>query len=144
MNAPQQSRSITEINCFSQAILVNVCLSKPDLNQLGFIGPATCHMACLEDSEASKRLGDLLDLRYFETILLMQGMELEALEETVELWLANPIGEAVPGLLWALCTDSRPQAFALGDWLASEAMSLACRNLCHQGQCPKKSSWQND
>jgi hypothetical protein len=131
------------MGCITQATIFNVCLSDSDLrdldaweeapNRLGF-SPAVWSRACLhkrtqQDAELASRVADRLDLHFVDTILLIRCMELEGLTELVDLWVRGRQGAALPGLLWALCTDARPEVYSLGGRLCHEASRVALDSL---------------
>ncbi|MFT7668147.1 MAG: hypothetical protein ACI8X5_000834 [Planctomycetota bacterium] len=147
------SRELQNLCCITQVTLFNVCLSEDDLrdlevwhdhpNRSGFSPSVWCrallHKACQGDPASARRVTDRLDLRYLDTLVLVREMDLDELERTVALWLARPEGAALPGLLWSLCTDPRPEGHALGNRLCHEAVVLACGALV-AGGCESNAS----
>ena len=137
------SRSVQDLCCTTQSTLFNVCLAEGDLgrlgrwaecpNRLGFSPAvwwrASLHRAGQRDASVARRVTDLLDLRHVDTIVLVRGLPRKQLEQAVDRWLVQPDGEALAGLLWALCTDARPEVHALGVRLCHEAVTVACREL---------------
>lgn len=142
-----RSRPLQDLCCLTQATLFNACLTEADLRELGawsdapsrrgFSPAVWCrallHRACREDEAVARRLTDLLDLQYLDTVVAVRSMPLSELEEMVDLWIAEPRGEALPGLLWSLCTDSREGAGALGARLCHEAATAAFQSLVGGG-----------
>ena len=136
------SRSIQDLCCLTQATLFNVCLDESDLRQLGVWGTersrrgftpsvwsrALLHRACQSDPDIARRVTDLLDVQFFDTVVTVRCMEETELEALVDRWLDDPCGAALPGLLWALCTDERAEAIACGSRLCHESVTLACRS----------------
>jgi hypothetical protein len=138
-----RSRPVTDLCCIARATVFNVCLADEDLRRLdawddrrvpGDYTPAVrnraaLHLRCRTDEAVAGRLSDLLDLRYVDTVLAVRGMGEADVAATVDLWVAEPMGEALPGLLWALCTDPREAVRGCGVQLCHEAMTQACRGL---------------
>lgn len=151
------SRTLQDLCCLTQATLFNVCLSEADLKELGAWHPgpnrpgfspavwsrAALHKECRKSSDAAARLTDHLDLRYLDTVMLIRGMEQPELERIVQLWIERPDGRALPGLLWSLCTDPRPQVHALGSRFCHEATAAACSALVKSGASEERSSSAN-
>lgn len=135
------SRSVQDLCCVTQATLFNVCLSENDLRKLGAwtvcpsslgFSPAvwcraSLHKACRCDASVAQRVTDLLDLAHMDSVIMVRGLHEEQLAEAVSRWLEQPDGRALPGLLWALCTDARPEVHVLGIRLCHEAVTFACR-----------------
>jgi len=138
-----RSRSIQDLGCLTQATLLNACLTEADLrglriwedgpSRLGFSPAVWCrahlHKACQGDPSSARRLSDLLDLRYLDTVVLVRCMGEDELERMANTWVEHPEGQALPGLLWALCTDPRDAVHALGARLCHEAVTVAFRCL---------------
>lgn len=139
----RKSRSLQDLCCLTQATLLNACLTEGDLrtlgtwddrpHRLGFSPAVWCraalHRACQRDPGSAQRLSDLLDLRFLDTVVLVRCLEQGKLEEMVNAWVERPAGQALPGMLWALCTDSRDAVHALGARLCHEAATAALRAL---------------
>jgi hypothetical protein len=137
------SRRIDQLCCFTQAIVLNVCVCDRELVELGswVVGPrgpgqsrarlSREHLHRLIRSEpgVARRVGDRLDLAYADTVLLVRTMSPVVASGMVDMWLARPLGAALPGVLWALVTDPRPEVRELGSDLAHEAMLLGFRAL---------------
>jgi len=138
-----KSRPIQDLACITQSTLLNVCLSEDDLRALGvwsdapngagFSPSVWCrailHKSCHRDAACARRVADMLDLHFLDTVVHVRAMEVSEVERTVRLWIERPRGEALPGLLWALCTDGRDEVHALGVRLCHEAVAVACRTL---------------
>lgn len=138
-----RSRPLQDLGCLTQATLFNVCLDREDLRALGVWGEcpagpgfsaevwcrACLHKACRRDPESARRVSDRLDLQFLDTVVLVRCMDELEVDELVERWLSEPQGEALPPLLWALCTDARPAVHAAGARLCHEAVAVACRRL---------------
>lgn len=137
------SRPLQELGCVIQATLLNVCLTERDLqqlglwsdgaNRLGFTPAVWCraalHRQCQGDPDRARGLTDLLDLQFLDTVILVRCMDVGELAGMVDLWVSKPNGQALPGLLWALCTDSRDEVHALGARLCHESVTVAFRSL---------------
>ena len=137
------SRSIQDLCCITKATLFTACLTEADLQSLrvwqdrqsplGFSPAVWCrailHKTCHRDPAMARRVTDLLDLQYLDTVLLVRYMQADELEEWVGLWLAKPDGTTLPGLLWALCTDNREEIHKLGSRLCHEAITVSMRAL---------------
>ncbi len=143
------SRRIQGLCCIARAALFNVCIADSDLRSLGVQGPgrpagsgpsSTVHCrafllkVCLQDPSWAQRVTDLLDVQFMDTVAQVREMEEAAVEEAVDLWIGCPDGKALPGLLWALCTDDRPEVQGLGVRMCHEAVAVACRQLV-EGHC---------
>ncbi len=134
-------RSLQDLSCLTQATLFNVCLTESDLDGLGFWHEppsraftrhvwcrAALHRACQSRPEVAGQVGDLLDLRFVDTVCTVRALEPVEIAEIVYQWLDAPQGEVVAGWLWALCTDNRPEINALGARLCHETVNVACRS----------------
>jgi len=136
-----QTRPLQSLCCLTQAALFNACLSDKDLMELrawhaapnrhrfspALWSRATLHRTCREEPSTAQQVSDRLDLKYLDTVVLIRAMEVVELQRLVDLWVERPSGPALPGLLWALCTDGRSQVSALGARLSHEAAIVACR-----------------
>ncbi len=133
------SRPLLSLCARIQAILFQVCLTTEDLMALGVwsevpastgLSPAVAsrlrlHRSARVDPALLERVTDLLDLRFLNSLSMLRSLTPEELEGVVRHWLAEPNGEALPGLLWSLCTDPRDEAARLGAKLGAEAQTLA-------------------
>ena len=145
------SRTLQDLACLTQATLFNVCLSEDDLRELdawrpepnragfspGVWSRAALHKACRQDDEVARKLTDHLDLRFLDTVILIRGMELHEIERIAELWTQRPEGRALPGLLWSLCTDPRPEVHALGSRFCHEVTAAATQAFVHAPQAQR-------
>ncbi len=76
---------------------------------------------CREREGPSQCLGDLLDMRFLNTVLVVREMDEESVLELRDRWIDEPCGEALPALIWALCTDPRWVVKKAGYELSLEA-----------------------
>lgn len=96
------------------------CVSENELTELGLVGAGGSRgyalqartldylgRLCREREGPSRFLGDLLDMRYLNTVLTVRELDLQAVRELGASWIDDPCGQALPGLIWALCTDPR-------------------------------------
>ncbi len=145
------SKTLQELCCTTQMHLFNLCLTREDLrslgvwqdapSRLGYSPEVWCraflHQVCQRDAEVARTVGDRLDLRYLDTVLLVRSMGTNELKRTVDLWVADPDGAALPGLVWSFCTDARQEARNLGGRLCHEAVARACTSLVRtSGEIP--------
>jgi hypothetical protein len=134
-------RSFGTLCCSLQATLIQFCLTDTDLACIGIedapafghgLSPASRRRSalfhgCQKDPALARCVTDRLDLAFLDTILLVRAMAPEALRSMVAMWATRPEGQALPGLLWALCSDERDDVHRLGTGLAHEAVGLASR-----------------
>jgi hypothetical protein len=76
---------------------------------------------CQEREGPSNFLGDLLDMRFLNTVLAVRELDMGGVQMMVAAWEGDPCGAALPGLIWALCTDPRPCVQKTGFYLSMEA-----------------------
>ncbi len=85
--------------------------------------------ACISDPDWEDRVNDWFDLHYLDTVMLVRTMSSTECARTVDLWVDNPDGEALPALAWALCSDLRREVIEQGTRLIQEAVSVSRRLL---------------
>jgi len=85
--------------------------------------------ACAVDVAWEEHINDWLDLHYLDTVMLVRIMSPAECRRTVELWVEEPDGKALPALSWALCSDKRREVYAQGVRLIQEAVSVSRRLL---------------
>ncbi|MEM9380874.1 MAG: hypothetical protein AAGB93_13055 [Planctomycetota bacterium] len=133
------SRPLNELGCPTLHFLTAFLLSDTDLVGLGIWDPelrhgltptAWCrshlHVAVQCNEHAARSVTDLLDLRHVDQILQVRSADLEALGVEAADAISDP-GRA-RGLLWALLTDPRDKAHALGTQLMTEVFVRAIRD----------------
>lgn len=84
---------------------------------------------CRNQAAVSSRLSDLLDIKYLDTIILIRAMDRQSINSIIDSWTMNPNGAALPGLVWALCSDERKFARLAGLCLTSSATWVGCQQL---------------
>ncbi|MEX1024246.1 MAG: hypothetical protein WD226_04135, partial [Planctomycetota bacterium] len=103
------SRSIQALGCLTQATLFQACLTNADLAQLecwvdrpsprGFSPAVWCraslHRACQQDDAVARRVTDRLDLQFFDTVVLVRGMDAWELERLARFPHQDSIGFVV-------------------------------------------------
>ncbi len=137
-----RSLPLQQLCCVSLAAVLNLCVSDEDLAGLGLPVDADADdllesmraraylgRACIDHACIARRVGDVLDLHFVSTITHVRSMTVEDIGSILELWRNDPRGEAVPALLWSLCSDEREDVRRLGMRLAHEATLLASRRL---------------
>ncbi|MEM6673063.1 MAG: hypothetical protein AAF726_09475 [Planctomycetota bacterium] len=143
-----QSRSFQTLSRSLQRCVLRVCLSEDDLRDLGCwdeerrsqtLSQAVLHRTCLqracrEDAKLAQRVTDRLDLMYLDTLVLIASMDSIELERMVTCWVEDPDGRALPALLWALLSDGRNRAHALGLRLRHEAEAIALDSFVQSGE----------
>lgn len=137
------SRSLASIDCNTKSIVFSLCLTGADLRALGFEGSdgldrgvseelwarVGLHRGCHTSEALARAVSDVLDLRYVDTIAKVRSLSEEALAGMVRTWIEHRDELAIPGLLWALCTDARPAVHQIGLRFAQEAVTFACLQL---------------
>ncbi|MEM1451016.1 MAG: hypothetical protein AAF957_05265 [Planctomycetota bacterium] len=133
------SRPLNELGCPTLHFLTAFLLTDTDLVGLGIwdsemrqgLTPtAWCrshlHVAVQCNEHAARTVTDLLDLRYVDQILAVRSAGIDALSVAAADAVADP-GHA-RGLLWALLTDPRDKAHALGTQLMTEVFVRGIRD----------------
>ncbi|MDF1801212.1 MAG: hypothetical protein P1V81_18755 [Planctomycetota bacterium] len=136
------STPINQLCCQTLSMVFGFCIGDPELERLGLLGPASprgaavrlralsyLRQACHKQLAVARNVSDLLDLEYAGTVLLVRDLDEHGASRIVELWSASPCGQALPGLVWALCTDPRPGVVRAGQQLAVAASWLGQRRL---------------
>lgn len=133
---------LNELCCVARATLFHLCVDQDDLRALGYLpaaeasefspavlGRARLHHAIRHDDDALAALCDRLDLQFLDTVMHVRDLDVPDLLALGRAWTARPDGRALPALLWALCTDAREQAQAIGAHLCHEALAVAADTL---------------
>lgn len=136
------SVSLEKLCCHASAAVFSFCIGDNQMLELGLLDcgkpitqPTRIHALrflrnlCVQQPSVSRRLSDMLDLEYLDTIMKVRELGPDGINELVLLWLENPQGAALPGLTWALCSDPRPSAQRAGVCLAREATWVGCQRL---------------
>ena len=136
------SHPIDHLCCQALSAVFSFCLGDAELEGFGLLGSrspagpsvrlrALAHLrrAAAEQPAVARKLTDHLDLAYADTVLTVRALAVEGAERVVELWSLRPDGEALPGLVWALCSDAREPVRRAGLRLARTATWLGCRGL---------------
>ena len=134
--------TIRDLCCHEASAIFSFCIDNEELLELGLSTPAGhashgdrlraltfLRNLCRNQWAVSTRLTDLLDLKYLDTILIIREMDQEQVDMIADTWSQAPRGDALPGLIWALCSDERKAARLAGLRLASEATWLGCQRL---------------
>lgn len=134
--------SIRNLCCQEASAIFSFCIDTQDLLELGLSTPTghTTHLGrlralsflrglCRDQWAVSTRLTDLLDLKYLDTVLIVREMDQVQVDRITDTWSQSPRGDALPGLVWALCSDERRSVRMAGLRLASEATWLGCQRL---------------
>ncbi|MEM9379128.1 MAG: hypothetical protein AAGB93_04190 [Planctomycetota bacterium] len=137
------SRCFHDLRRPLQTTVLRVCLSEDDLGELGFwdgvrrspalspgvLNRSCLRRACMEDPRLAQVVTDHLDLKYLDTLVLVASLDRAELESMVRAWCEDPVGRALPGLLWSLLSDGRKKVHALGVRLQHEAEAIALDRL---------------
>lgn len=141
------SLGISEIGCAARAAIFSLAISDEEFLAMGL--PREEHAKqtttplervrrlralqrfSLEQPAVARRLGDILDLAYADTLLHVRALDDDTVQLIARAWLEDPEPRALPGLIWALCTDRREIARAAGVRLAREAAWLGAQALFH-------------
>ena len=134
--------SIRNLCCQEASAIFSFCIDAKELIELGLSTPEgnTTHLSrlraltflrglCRDQWAVSTRLTDLLDIKYLDTVLIVREMDQVQVDRITDSWSQSPRGEAIPGLIWALCSDEREPVRMAGLRLASEATWLGCQRL---------------
>jgi hypothetical protein len=130
-------RKLGAICCETHMLLLQFCLGDEDTQRLlaerdeparGLAGCTALHRACHAEPGFAQSLADRLDLVHLEHVLEVRELDMDVLHERVLAWLAAPRHGELQGLLWALCSDERPEVHALGRRLAFEVSYSAHRS----------------
>ncbi|MFT4709644.1 MAG: hypothetical protein ACJAZ8_002851 [Planctomycetota bacterium] len=134
--------TIRDLCCHEASAIFSFCVDNEELLELGLSTNAghTSHLGrlralgflrslCRDQWAVSTRLTDLLDLKYLDTILIVREMDQDQIDRITNTWSRSPRGDALPGLIWALCSDERGAIRLAGLRLASEATWLGCQRL---------------
>ena len=134
--------TIRDLCCHEASAIFSFCIDNQELLELGLSTPAghATHVGhlraigllrslCRDQEAVSTRLTDLLDLKYLDTILIVREMDRKQIDRIAQTWSQAPRGEALPGLIWALCSDERMAIRQAGLRLATEATWLGCQRL---------------
>lgn len=137
-----RSQSFSDLSGPSRSAVLSLCLTAEDLKHLGvwhncprgqlcsdLQSRRRLDCACSKDAFLARRVCDQLDMRFADTVILVRCMELNELLRLQALWISQPNGEALPGLVWALCSDARPEVHGLGAQLGQAALLRGCRLL---------------
>jgi hypothetical protein len=122
-------------------MLFEFCLTDDDLRALGVwrssnadLGPAPrtqgigMLLAMIQREPTCARwVQDLLDLRHLERVLEIRRGGLPEAHANWCDWSRHGTGTDLPGLAWALSTDSRCEIRDLGARLCRDAVTRACR-----------------
>jgi len=144
MNSPDAkttpARDLWQFDSLTRSLVLGLCLTDEDAAQLvDCSDAATCFTRspdalrrdrlqgnCRRNSKVCRRVTDLLDLRYVDTVQFVRNSSLTAVTETLDSCLRIGLQAELPALLWAVATDSREEAREVTQQLANEIMARAC------------------
>jgi hypothetical protein len=144
------SLGIAEVGEAPRAAIFSLAIGPGEMAAMGLDGPGhpetgpfdrvrrlrTLQRFATEQPAVARRISDLLDLRFTDTLLYIRSLDDQTVTLVARAWLESPEPEALPGLIWALCTDPRQVARCTGVRLAHQAAWLGCQTLFHQQPHP--------
>ena len=137
-----QTRGLADLDPSCRGFVLAICLDDEDLaaegllrvqRQPGLFSPGVWARALLGEEEVDahllRRLDSRLDLRFVEAVWFVREQTPCELRQGLLGYLHRAEEHGLPGLLWALATDARPQVQHFAHVLGQETFLRKCREL---------------